>query len=326
MATLKDVARIAKVSPSTVSYVLSGKKSVRPETEKRVFDAVKALDYTPNLLASGLKTNSSMTVGVIVCDLKQMFFAEMVKHIACALDKEGYCMILCDSENDSEKEKKHLQQLLARNIDGLIIMGNGKNSGFEKLDIPIICIDRTFGESLTTVKTDNILGGMMGTRYLLQKGYRNILFVSVSGLRFTQERWNGYCSAMIEADMADRITELQLEDLYIETAEKNMLEYLDQQEGSLGFDAVFCSTDYIAIGVLRALKKKGIRVPEDVGVMGHDNIDFSGLTDPALTTIGQHKEQIAAACVESLLKMARGKEQVPHQTLFAPYLVERNSC
>lgn len=328
MPTLKDVARMAGVSPSTVSYVLSGKKSVRPETAQRVNDAVKALDYTPNLLASGLKTNSFMTVGVIVSDIKQVFFSEIIENIAHELDKEGYCMILCDSANDPTKEKQHLQQMLARNIDGLIIIGSGITDGseLERRGIPIICIDRTFGESLTTVKTDNILGGMMGTRYLIQKGYRRIVFAGVKTLRFSQERWHGYCNAMVENDLSENIMELRLEDGFIESAERKMSEYLEENKPGEDFDSIFCITDYIAIGIMRALKKKGIRIPEQVGVLGYDDIEFARFTEPELTTIAQPKKQLAVACVECLLKMVRDKEQVPHQTLFAPYLVERNSC
>ena len=122
MSTLKDVAEIAGVSVSTVSYVLSGKKTVRPETLKRIQDAIKQVDYCPNLLASGLKTNLSKTIGVVMWDMQNNYSIEVLRVMEDTICKYGYCMIVCDSDQSPEKERKNLRILLARNIDGLILM------------------------------------------------------------------------------------------------------------------------------------------------------------------------------------------------------------
>ena len=179
MSTLKDVAEIAGVSVSTVSYVMSGKKTVRPETLKRIQDAIKQVDYCPNLLASGLKTNLSKTIGVVMWDMQNNYSIEVLRVMEDMICKYGYCMIVCDSDQSPEKERKNLRRLLARNIDGLILMGSGNNvlSSYRNAQVPIVCIDRVADEAFLTVQSDSIAGGQMGTEYLLSKGRRKILFL-----------------------------------------------------------------------------------------------------------------------------------------------------
>lgn len=178
MVTLKDVAEKAGVSVSLVSYVLSGKKRVRPETYQRIQDAVEELDYYPNLAASGLKTNSSKMIGVVVSDMMDAFFTEIINKLEKDLLNNGYCMTVCNSENNAKTERKCIRNLLSHSIDGLILIGTGDNdyTFLKNQKIPVVCVDRMSGEGITTIKTNNMQGGIIGAEYLQKKIMNQLLF------------------------------------------------------------------------------------------------------------------------------------------------------
>ncbi|WP_195421439.1 LacI family DNA-binding transcriptional regulator [Faecalicatena contorta] len=325
MSTLKEVAEMAGVSVSTVSYVLSGKKKVRPETLKRIEDAIDALDYCPNLLASSLKTNQSKTIGVVVSDLKNLFFVDILKSMEDELAKAGYCMTVCNADNDGDKEKKCLRRLLSRNIDGLILIstGNSDLSNYQKVKLPFICIDRIPGENFFTVRVDHILGGRLATEYLLTKGYKKILYFGNPEYSFSCERYQGYEEAMKLAGLSDYIKKIDMKTLAAEEAFRLTEELILEKEG---FDAVFGGTDYIAIGVLKALLHHGIAVPGEVGVIGYDDIEPARFTYPELTTVAQPKKEIGAMAVQCLLEILKGKTLKEKQILLMPEIVVRSSC
>ena len=259
MSTLKDVAEIAGVSVSTVSYVLSGKKTVRPETLKRIQDAIKQVDYCPNLLASGLKTNLSKTIGVVMWDMQNNYSIEVLRVMEDTICKYGYCMIVCDSDQSPEKEKKNLRRLLARNIDGLILMGSGNNvlSSYRNAQIPIVCIDRAADEAFLTVQSDSVAGGQMGTEYLLSKGRRKILFLGYDlDFDFARKRLLGYKKAMELAGLSDEIHYEILPERSVKCAMDRVEKFLQDK---FDYDAVFGCVDYFAIGAMNALIKHGTR-------------------------------------------------------------------
>lgn len=324
MATLKEVAEMAGVSVSTVSYVLNGKKKVRPETLKRIEDAIDVLDYCPNLLASSLKTNQSKTIGVVVSDITNLFFVDVLKSIEEELTKSGYCMIICNADNDAEKEKKSLRRLLSRNIDGLILIGTGDSdlSGYRKIRLPLVCLDRVSDEEFFTVRVDNVLGGLLATQYLLKKGHRKILYIGNSRYRFSQERCRGYEQGMMEAGLSENIEVLDLHTLKSDEAFHETSEFLKQGQQ---FDAVFGGIDYFAIGALKALLSQGISVPKETAVIGYDDIAPAKFTYPELTSVAQPKSEMGSIVVQYLLAMIQGKKVEEHESVLKPYIVERAS-
>lgn len=325
MTTLKDVAEMAGVSVSTISYVLNGKKKVRPETQKRIDEAIEKLEYYPNLNASSLKTKRFMTVGVIASDLKNLFIVDVLCSIESELNKQGYCMIVCNSENSAEKEKRCLQSLMARNIDGLILIATGENSfaRLKKTELPIICIDRDLDKKYISIRTDHIFGGELATKHLISKGYRKILYIGNKHYNFSNEREKGYIKAMQEAGLSDNMQSVYLTSLLMDDAYLIIRKMLDNKRE---FDAVFACLDYYAIGVLKALNEKGISVPGQVGVIGYDDVLPAALSFPGLTTIAQPKDEIGIAAVNNLLKIINN-EKIEKKTIrFKPSLIIRESC
>ena len=326
MSTLKDVAEIAGVSVSTVSYVLSGKKTVRPETLKRIQDAIKQVDYCPNLLASGLKTNLSKTIGVVMWDMQNNYSIEVLRVMEDTICKYGYCMIVCDSDQSPEKEKKNLRRLLARNIDGLILMGSGNNvlSSYRNAQIPIVCIDRAADEAFLTVQSDSIAGGQMGTEYLLSKGRRKILFLGYDlDFDFSRKRLLGYKKAMELAGLSDEIHYEILPERTVKCAMDRVEKLLQDK---FDYDAVFGCVDYYAIGAMNALIKHGYQVPEQVSILGFDGSDMGKLSIKELTAVAQPKQALGKAVVEYLMRLIR-KEKIQEKcVLMEPYIIERETC
>ena len=325
MTTLKDVAEMAGVSVSTVSYVLNGKKKVRPETLKRIEDAIDKLDYCPNLMASGLKTNLSKTVGIVVSDMENQFYIELIKALELELEKSGYCMILCNSDNDAHREKKSLRRLMSRNIDGLLLIGTGNSdlTNYRNIKLPLVCMDRVSDESFFTVCVDHIYGGMIATEYLLDRGYEDILFVGNSRYLFSRDRYRGYEKAMKKAGKQNHIRNLEIETLDVNTAYVQTEHLLKQ---GMKFDAVFGCFDYIALGALKAIQKNGISVPDEVGVIGYDDVAPGRYVYPELTTVAQPKKEMGALAVQYLMRMIQGEKIKNSPVFLKPELIKRGSC
>lgn len=322
MSTLKDVAEMAGVSVSTVSYVLSGKKKVRPETLEKIQQAIRELKYQPNLLASSLKTRQSKTIGLVVSDLKSLFFVDILASMEEELACHGYCMIVCNADNDADREQNCLNQLLSRNIDGLILMGTGSSLLADSWDreIPTVSIDRVSDPHLLTVLTDHVSGGYQGAQYLISRGYRNIIFLGSKDMTFSQERYQGCRQAMLEAGLQPRLKELDT--LSWEEA-CQVVRSMAAQE--LEFDAVFGCTDYIAIGAMKGLLQAGYSIPDQVAVLGYDDIGPAQFTIPELTTVAQPKEELGKTTVRCLLKLLRKEEIKDKRILLQPFIKERES-
>lgn len=323
MATLKDVAERAGVSASTVSYVLNGKKKVRPETLERINEAIRTLNYQPNLLASSLKTNQSKTIGLVVSDLKSIFFVDILASIEEELGKQGYCMIVCNAENNQEKEKKCLEQLSSRNIDGLILIGIGGSVFYDLWEkrVPMVCIDRVSDERLLTVLSDNEMGGYLGTRHLISRGYQRIVFFGSQNMKFVEQRYRGYQRAMEEVGLAPRLREQKSLDW-----EEACQMAQDMIRENMDFDAIFGCTDYIAIGALKGVIRGGRSVPGQVGVLGYDDIAPAKYTIPELSTVAQPRREMGIMAVQCLYRLLKNEEIREKQILLQPWIVERESC
>lgn len=327
MTTLKDVARYAQVSPSTVSYVFNGKKRVRPETAKRIADAIKALDYHPNAAARSLKTSRTHSVGVIIPDFSNIFYVDVLSGIESRLVQDGYSSIVSNSRNSAEVEREILQDLVHRGTDGIILLGTGTDSAptIAESPVPVVSVDRVQPDSVNSVSVDNEMGGYLGARYLLSKGLKDITFIGFNDYLSSGLRQEGCLRAYSEAgiDAAEHFR-------WIETGispEKGYQVTRDLMADSSERrpQAIFAGTDFAAFGVVRALVDLGLSVPGDMAVMGYDDLLLSDFSVPRLTTIKQPARRMGVDAAEMLLRLLDGDAPTT-RLILEPTLVLRDSA
>ena len=325
MATIKDVAAKANVSISTVSYVLNNKKNVRVETYNRVMGAVKDLGYQPNMLARGLRTKESKSIGVLIADISNMYFTDIVLGIEKKANSLGYSTIICNTENNPENEKKYLKTLINKNIDALVIVTSG--SCFELLkdikDTPIAFVDSTRSDEYNYVWLDNQEGGYIATKHLIDKGRRKIAIISgPASLYSSLDRTKGYKKALSENNIPyseNRFVETQFTYSGGYDATKELL------RRGIEFDAVFANNDLIAMGCIRALYEKGIKVPSDVSVIGFDDIEVTEIFIPALSTIKQPRFKMGKRVAKIVIDRINNPDAPNAGEVFIPELVVRET-
>ena len=326
MTTLKDVARYAQVSPSTVSYVFNGKKKVRPETAKRIADAIEALDYHPNYAARSLKTSRTHSVGIVIPDFSNIFYVDILSGIESRLIQDGYSSIVSNSRNSADVERDILRDLVHRSIDGVILLGTGTDTAptIAELPVPVVSVDRVSENSVNSVSVDNEMGGYVGARYLLDKGRKDITFIGFNDPTSSGLRRDGclraYAEAGIDADAHFRYLETSISPEAGYDVTKEILAGSDRR-----VDAIFAGTDYVAFGVLRALSDLELAVPQDVAVIGYDDLLLSDFTVPRLTTIKQPARRMGVDAAEMLLSLL-ADEPSSAQVVLEPTLVERASA
>ena len=326
MASLKDVAQLAGVSPSTVSYFLNGKKKVRPETEERILQAVRELQYRPNLVARSLKMKRTKSVGIVVSDLSNIFFLDVLAGIENVLTEAGYSSIVSNSRNSEEIERENLRDLTNRNIDGVILLGTGGDTARpeECAGIPVVSVDRIGDAKTHTISVDNRRGGYIGARYLLQKKKKNIIFIGFAQRISRHERYEGcrdaYAECGIDADKHLRYVETEISPEHGYQAVMDLF-----AQGKLkDCDAIFASTDFAGFGILKALRDLGIQVPDEIGVMGFDGLPLSQYVSPTLTTVQQPRLEMGRQAAAMLLGIIEKKE-TEGSVLLRPSLVIRES-
>ena len=326
MGSLKDVAKLAGVSVSTVSYVINGKKTVRPETYKKIMDAIKEVDYHPNIAARSLKINKTKSIGIVVADFTNIFYIDVLTGIESELAKEGYSAIVSNSRNDPKIEEENLREIVNRNVDGIILLGTDgdRYKQIEALSIPVISVDRVDQDYGFTVSIDNVMGGYIGANFLLQKGCKNLAFIGFDRKISVRDRLQGCRQAMKEYGLS-----VDKDLIYLETEISPKGGYeatlrLFSYRGGKICDGIFANSDYMAFGVIRALADLGYRVPEDVAIVGFDDITLASYCIPALTTIAQPRNQMGVEATKMLMKILNKEEVEPHVVL-EPKLVMRES-
>jgi DNA-binding LacI/PurR family transcriptional regulator len=328
LTTIKDVADLAGVSTSTVSRALSGKVFVNKETKDKIMQAVKELHYQPNAFAKGLKEGKSNTVGLIVPNIRDLVFPAAIRGISDILEKQGYTLILCNTDESMDAEKLHVENLRNRLVDGLIFstartqskhLLELKESGF-----PVVLLLRHLDEEIDAVIVDNFKGSYDATKFLIQQGMRKIALINGTlDLALYQERLNGYQFALEEAGIPFHKQLVVHEVKSWENSYQATKELIARGERP---DAIFATSDPKAIGVIRALKDMGLSVPEDVSVIGFDNIDMAEMMDPPLTTIAQPFYEAGMLAAKRLVKLMNSKRsQKPVIEKLEPKLLVRSS-
>jgi LacI family transcriptional regulator len=290
-ATLADVAEIANVSKATVSMVLNNKKiNVSDSTKQKIYDAVKELNYIPNTVARSLSTKKTETIGIILPDIENPFFSEMARAIEDTAGKLNYNVIFCNSDNNQEKEKKYVELLISKLVDGVIFVSGGKSEQNLKIlemnNVPFVIVDRYIQSSkeYNGVFCTNEEGIRLGVEYLYKNNKKNIAFVTgLQKLKVAKLRLESFIKVAKELNIYKE--ELIFEGEFTINGGMKATEKIITYSHVV--DAIFYSSDVMALGGLKILTRKGYRIPEDIAIIGYDNINISNLIEPELTTVAQ---------------------------------------
>ena len=315
--TIKDVAKQAGVSHSTVSRALHGSHLISDETVERVRQIATAMGYFPSAAARSLKTNRSHALGVIVSSIDDPFFSEILQGIEAIAQERGYSLLMAASQRNPEREQAIVQDMRERHVDGLIICSASFSAEQRRklLDygIPIVVVNNQAAEDYRySIYHDDVDGSRQVTHHLIELGHQRIAYLgnSLSG-RTTLDRIIGFRLEMKNAGLA--IPTDYIHDVPGGRPEDGLAaldHFLNLPERPT---AIFCFNDMLAIGVLNALQAAGIRVPEDISVVGFDNIVFSAYTNPPLTTLDQPKRYIGAEAARLVLDLLDCEEIIEQQ-------------
>ncbi|MCU1773898.1 LacI family DNA-binding transcriptional regulator [Pseudomonas sp. 13B_3.2_Bac1] len=327
MATIKDVAALAGISYTTVSHVVNKTRPVSQEVRLKVEAAIKTLDYVPSAVARSLKAKTTATIGLLVPNSLNPYFAELARGIEDYCERNGYCVILCNSDDNPEKQRSYLRVLLEKRIDGLIVASAGGDTGLAQglagVKTPMVIVDRGLeGVDADLVRIDHEYGAYLATRHLLELGHRDIATIGgPSSTSVAQMRQAGFCRALKEAGITVR-PERMLESDFTSTGGYNAAAVLLQSNPP---SAIFAGNDMIGIGVLRAAAERNVRVPSELSVIGFDDIQMSRYVYPALTTVGQSILQLGEMAAEVLLRRIATPSLVTDQRIVTPSIVLRES-
>jgi DNA-binding LacI/PurR family transcriptional regulator len=329
-ATIKDVARESGVNISTVSRALNNGYGVNDQTREHVISVAARLNYRPNRIARGLATGRSHSLGLIISDIRNPFFAEVARGAEDAARVGNSDLVLCNSDLDADKQMQYVHSLLEKRIDGIMMnsvsmLSREQQAHLANSAVPIVLLNRpASNHTFSTVCADNEGGGALAAQYLLGLGHRKI--AHITGPRQhgnLSDRARGFVRALQSAQKPVQPVVLHGKfnfDGGIELGRK----LLDKHPE---VTAIFAANDVMALGVVRAVLDRGLRIPEDLSLIGFDNIEFSMVVHPPLTTIHQPKYEMGAAAVDILLRLARDKEkQIPEHRRLGVELIERDSC
>ncbi len=329
-ATIRDVARTAQVSLGTVSNVLNNPAMVAPATRQRVLAAIEQIGFVRSTAAHQLRAGRSRSIGVLILDVANPFFTEMVRGAEHVLVEEGYVLVLCSSDESPEREGRYLRMLEEHRIEGLLVTPAERDLSavvnLHERGIPTVLLDRPAPDgSLCSVTVDDARGGELAAGHLFDEGHRSLVLINGPvSIRQCADRRRGARRAARRAGLVadDAIVEVGVAALTAEQGETAMRRIL--ADGALP-SAVMCANDLLALGALKALSAAGVRIPEDVGIVGYDDVVFSSMLSPALTSVRQPKLELGASAAELLLEELRDGDHEHRQLTFAPELVVRAS-
>lgn len=330
---MKDIARDMGLSTVTISKVLRGHSDISEETSKRVLKRMKELNYQPNLAARALITGRTSTIGLVVPDLLHPFFAQVAKAVSAGIRGQGYSLIITSSEEDPKLERQEIEQLLARRVDAMLIASAQSSvESFRRIEerkIPYILIDRFFaGLTANFVGVDDRAVGRIATNHLIDKGCGSIAHIRGPETSTALGRLEGYKQALAarrRTPLAEHIVSIgssgddRGEPGGYEAAKK-LLSARPRPDG------IFCFNDPIALGAMRAILDAGLRIPEDIAVVGCGNVLYSDFLRVPLTSVDQDSSAIGRLAAELALKLMGAKTRLrPRRELITPKLVVRAS-
>lgn len=326
MAGIKEVAEYCGVSLSTVSRTMTGSARVAPETRKKVLQAVKKLNYKPNMTAQMLKSGSAHLIGLIIPDIVNPYYPQIVKTLEDMAMLAGYSIILCDAQGDEEREKNYFEVLQRLCVDGILYVPSTENIEFVRQyaeRMAMVVINRTFDINAPCININNEEATYQATRYLIERGHRKVsLFMNNTHRQYNVERLSGCVKAFEEAGITEYkqfvIQNADEEDVY-----QNTMKIMRQKERPT---AIFIFNDSMAQSVYRGIWDCGLKIPEDVSVMGFDDIPTSQYMAPPLTTVRHATYDTLKVIFNNLMYQIQTREFGEGSvTYYKAKLVERES-
>jgi LacI family transcriptional regulator len=323
--TIYDVAREAGVSMATVSRVVNNNPNVKPQTRKKVFEAIERLGYRPNAVARGLASKKTTTVGVVIPDISNAIFAEVARGIEDIANMYHYNIILCNADKRKEKEIRVINTLLEKQVDGLLFMGgvvtDEHMQAFQTSTVPIVlCGTNVEGNTMAAVDIDHQQAAHDAVKLLLDKGHRRIGMISgnLQDPNNGFSRYNGYKNALEEAGVAFDESLVRIGNHRYESGIEAMKYFLELPERPT---AIFSATDEMAIGAIHAAQDAGLAIPGDISVISVDNSRMASMVRPLLTTVAQPMYDIGAVSMRLLTKLMnkenveKGKVTLMHEVI-----------
>ncbi|MFN4190747.1 MAG: LacI family DNA-binding transcriptional regulator [Pseudothermotoga sp.] len=329
--TMKDIAQRAGVSVNTVSKALRGKRDISKQTRQKIFKIAKEIGYIKNSTAFALRRSETKTIGVIIEDSSNPFFAEVLKGIESATRRFGYQLLLMNTETDPKLQSQAIKTLLERRVEGLLISPFGQNTeDFEKLlkmNFPFVLLGRhMYRPDIDEIYNDEVKGGYLATKHLISKNRRRILFINTDlNNSASKMRYEGYKKALTES-MMDLSEDYLIPVPYDKNMEAGYQGVKRAVEKGLDFDSILCYNDLFAIGAIRALDEIGKRVPDEIPVIGYDDIVFASYFRPSLTTIRIKKYEMGFEAFKILLEKIKGKRKNYKQLVLDVELIIRRSA
>jgi LacI family transcriptional regulator len=326
---LKDVSKLAGVSTATVSNALNGTKNVSDDVRDKIYKAIRELNYQPNIVAKSLRVQESRIIGVLISDIANPFFSNVVRGIEEELAKSDYNILLCNTESSVEKERKYLEVMIGKRVDGLIVSSAGNTGDYfrslETTGVPIVFLNRCpeFMNS-DVIMTNNIMGAYSATEHLIRHGYSRIAIITgPSSISTGKDRLIGYKRALEDYGLTE-LGQLQKEGRFtIQSGYERMKELMEQEVKP---DAVFISNNSMTLGAYKYLKEANIRIPDQIAVLGYDDPDWADIVEPPITTVRQPAYPLGVQAANLMLARIQDK-QVKREIMYMDTtLVIRRSC
>jgi LacI family transcriptional regulator len=311
--TIKDVARKAEVSVTTVSRVLNNKPDVSEDTKAKIEKIMDELGYKPNGIARGLVLNKTYSIGLIIPDISNPYFPEVAKGVENKAKEKGYSVIFCDTSNDKDEEKNAIELLKSKRVDGIILSLSINNikelKKLENEQFPVVQIDRKVpGSNYPTVTIDNINSGFKATKYLIQLGHTKIAHLTGDlDTKTGQDRLVGYKQALKEFNLFEKEDWILEGDYSKESGFKLMKSLLEQKTRPT---AVFAANDLMAIGAYETIFNYELEIPDDISLIGHDDIGVASTVRPGLTTMAQPKYELGQKAAKILIEEIENENEI----------------
>lgn len=329
MATMKDVARVAGVSTSTVSHVINNDRFVSEAIREKVEAAVKSLNYAPSALARSLKLNQTRTIGMLITASTNPFYSELVRGVERSCFERGYSLVLCNTEGDEQRMNRNLETLMQKRVDGLLLLCTETHQPSPEImqrypSVPTVMMDwAPFDGTSDLIQDNSLLGGDMATQHLIDKGHTRIACIT-GPLDKTPARLRleGFLVAMDRAGLPVPDGYQITGDFEFSGGFEAMQSLLAQKDRP---QAVFIGNDAMAVGAYQALYQAGLRVPDDIAVVGYDDIELAQYMTPPLTTIHQPKDELGELAIDVLIHRIAQPGLQPQKLQLTPVLMERGS-
>lgn len=321
MTSIRDVAKLAQVSPATVSRVINGTAKVDDEKKQRVLNAISETGFVPNEVARSLFKKSAKIIGLILPTIENPFFTQLASVIEKKADESGYRLLLCNTNGDPEKEKSSLSMLASMNADGIILTTSNEET-FESVNscpIPVVITDRRVVSDAMAgyVHSDHYEGGRLAIKHLLDCGCRNIVCVrGPMDISSARARYEGYHQVCQEKNIVEQVIDCDYDFNKGLLAAEEILKKFPEVDG------IIACNDIVAISIYKVLNSKGIKVPDDIQLIGYDNIRLSELLTPELTTISQPVDEIGAKAAELIINGSKDEQK---EYVFETKLIQRET-